>query len=158
MNGNLDIPEFGERIPGKVYVPRPGAYGIIVGNQGRIAVMKTPRGGFLPGGGSEGCETPEETLVREVREECGFEADIVKRIGEAVDYVFTAGNREGIRKECVFFLAIVLGSEGAATEADHVLTWLEPEAARAKLIQGSQQWAVLEATNARNYSSPFESC
>ncbi len=47
------ISEFG-KMPGQVYVPRPGAYCLIFDSQGRIAVMQTPRGCFLPGGGTEG--------------------------------------------------------------------------------------------------------
>ena len=141
----MKIPEFGQRVPGQTYVPRPGSYALLFDAQGRIAVMETPHGGFLPGGGSEGSETPEETLVREVREECGFDVEMLRRIGEAVEYVYTPGNAEGIRKECVFFAANVGLAQGATTEADHVLAWLEPQEAEARLVHGSQQWAVRQS-------------
>ena len=138
-------PEFGQVKRGQDYVPRPGAYALIFDAHGLLAMMETPRGCFLPGGGSEGSETPEETLVREVREECGFEISVGVRVGEAVEYVHTAGNEAGIRKECAFFQATVATGVGVATEADHVLVWLEPKEAQVRLGHESQRWAVATA-------------
>jgi len=136
------IPEFGSRTSGNVYVPRPGAYGLIFDDKGRIAVMETPRGCFLPGGGTEEGETPEETLIREVREECGFSVAIGRRLGEAAEYRDTLGHEFAIRKDCVFFAATVTSAGGAATEADHTLIWLEPQEVETRLAHGSQRWAV----------------
>ncbi len=137
--------EFGEKKPGQKYAPRPGAYALIFNANKCIAVMQTPRGCFLPGGGSEGDESPEETLVREVREECGFTTQNVTRIGKAVEYVHTTGNDVGIRKECIFFEVTVLGTNGAATEPDHTLLWLTLVEAEKRLAHGSQRWAVHQA-------------
>ena len=88
-------PEFGVRKPEQIYAPRPGAYAVISDAEGCVAVMRTPRGCYLPGGGSEGGETSEETLVREVREECGFDVSVVRRLGTAVEYVHTVGHDRG---------------------------------------------------------------
>ena len=145
--GHRDIPEFGAREPGQQYDPRPGSYGLIWDDKGRIAVLQTPQGCFLPGGGSEGGETPEETLVREVREECGLDVAILGRVGEAAEYRYTASNEFGIRKECVFFTATVGKACGTATEDDHALIWLEPCEAENRLAHGSQRWAVVRATH-----------
>ena len=145
----MKSPEFGQRVPGQDYLPRPGAYALLFDARGHIAVLQTPLGCFLPGGGSEGSETPEETLVREVREECGLDVEMRRRIGEAVEYVYTPGNEIGIRKECVFFATNVGIARGAATEADHTLVWLEPQEAEVRLIHGSQQWAVRQSSQMR---------
>lgn len=136
------IPEFGDRTPGKVYVPRPGAYGLIFDAKGRIAVTETPRGCFLPGGGLEAGETPKEALVREASEECGFRITIGRRLGEAAEYRDTPGHEFAIRKDCIFFAAQITSAGGAATEAGHTLIWLEPTEAETRLAHGSQQWAV----------------
>jgi 8-oxo-dGTP diphosphatase len=144
-------PEFGEMKPGQRYDPRPGCYGLIFDGEGRVAVMETPHGCYLPGGGSESGETPEETLIREVREECGCEVSNLKRVGEAVEYVHTAGNDTGIRNECAFFTAVLGESSAVATEDDHTLVWLEPQEAEARLAHGSQRWAVRQSIT--TYSS-----
>ncbi len=141
MNENHRVPEFGSLVAGQAYASRPGAYALLF-REGRVAVLETPRGGFLPGGGIEGAETPEEALRREVREECGWELTRLTRVGEAVEYVYTPGHQTGIRKECVFFTAAVAAAGGLPTEPDHVLVWLTPAEAEAKLAHGSQKWAV----------------
>ncbi|MCW3060626.1 MAG: pyrophosphohydrolase including oxidative damage repair enzyme [Capsulimonas sp.] len=144
MNEPSVIPEFG-KIEGQVYVSRPGAYGLIFDDKGRIAVLESPSGCFLPGGGAEGDEAPEETLIREVLEECALHVQIVKQLGASAEYRFTAGHEFGIRKECVFFAAMVSEACGAATEPDHTLIWLEPREAEARLSHGSQQWAIRQS-------------
>ncbi len=148
------VPEFGQRLAGRRYVPRPGAYALLVNAQGEIAVMETPRGGFLPGGGAEGEETPAQTLRREVREECGLEVGTLKNIGEAVQYVYTPGNEDGIRKECTFFQASVAAAAIAPMEPGHVLRWLTPSEAQSKLAHESQAWAVRQATGALRTETP----
>ena len=99
--------------------------------------METPRGGYLPGGGIEAGETPEEALRREVQEECGLEIRDISRLGEAVQYLFTPGHAAGIRKECVFFGVSVTGAAVAATEPNHILRWLTPAEAEASLAHES---------------------
>jgi len=142
MSHPSNVPEFGQQAEGQMYAARPGAYAVIFDAQDHIAVLETPRGCFLPGGGTEGDESPEETLLREVKEECGFEVGIMGRAGEAVEYVYTAGNEFGIRKECAFFGAMFGRECGAATEADHRLIWLAPREAQKRLAHDSQRWAV----------------
>ena len=61
-----------------VYLDRMGAYLIPV-SEGRIAVVETPKGFFLLGGGIEKGETDEETILRECMEEAGCEA-VVERL------------------------------------------------------------------------------
>ena len=56
-----------------------GAYGLIIKND-EIALIKKARGGYtglldIPGGGIEHGESPEETLIREIKEEAG--ADVL---------------------------------------------------------------------------------
>ena len=48
--------EFGEILPGVQYVDRPGGYGFLRDARGSLAVVETPAGLFLPGGGAD----PEE--------------------------------------------------------------------------------------------------
>jgi NUDIX domain-containing protein len=81
--------EFGSRLPGQHYQPRPGSYAVAVRDNGRVAVIETRRGCFLPGGGgAQPGESPEETLAREVWEERESETEIIGPIRLATENVF----------------------------------------------------------------------
>ena len=45
------VPEFGQRIEGAQYRSRPGVYAVLIDFDGKVALIKTPDGWFLPGGG-----------------------------------------------------------------------------------------------------------
>jgi 8-oxo-dGTP diphosphatase len=66
------MPVFGTRVDGCPYIVRPGAYAVVRNASGYFAVIRTPRGSYLPGGGVETNETPGETIKREAREEAGL--------------------------------------------------------------------------------------
>ncbi len=138
------LPTFGVRVAGRPYRPRPGAYAVIVDDDRRIGVVRTPVGLYLAGGGSDPGETPEQTLRREVREEIGFEVEIVRPLGNAVEFVETA-HEGGFVKECSFFEVRLGRSIAGAIEADHELVWLEAGTAWNRLAHGSQAWAVRRA-------------
>ncbi len=142
---NDSISEFGGKLPGRVYVPRPSAYGLIYDASGCLAVLQTPRGGFLPGGGIEAGESPEDALRREVREECSFAIEVGRPLGAAAEYRDTPGHAFAIRKDCLFFAARVVGAGGAATEPGHTLHWLSPAEAETRLAHGSQKWIVRQS-------------
>ncbi|MGV3614509.1 MAG: AAA family ATPase [Fimbriimonas sp.] len=140
---------FGEPLPETTYVDRPGAYAVIRNAEGKVAVVTTERGPYLPGGGSEGNETAEGTLLREVREEAGLEIAIRERIGEAVEYV-DAGEEGFFAKRGVFFAAeIVSAVEGG----EHALEWLDPEEAAARIRHASHGWAIGRAFGTRTTSA-----
>lgn len=138
------IPEFGLDPAEAEYSLRPGGYAVIFSRVGEVAIVSTPNGLFLPGGGQDSGESPEAAVVREAREECGLRISLGGRIGVADELVFAA--EEGIhhRKRCVFFLAEIIEQLGAG-EPDHELIWLAPEAAAARLRHASQRWAVWPA-------------
>lgn len=139
-----EIPTFGERQDGRTYRHRPGAYGVITDRAGRLAVVRTPGGSFLPGGGVEPGETHEAALRREVQEECGLEIAITRRLGEAVELVSVEGEGE-VAKHGVFFAAVVCALRVHAGEPDHLLAWIDLATARTELKHGSQAWAVARA-------------
>ena len=61
---------FGDRVRGLVYAPRRAAYVIVRDGMGRIACERGPDGHLYPlGGGIDPGESPEQAVVREVREE-----------------------------------------------------------------------------------------
>ena len=65
---------------------RVGAYALLVDEQERILLALWNEGArpawTLPGGGVERGETPEQAAVREVREETGYDVEVVRLLGE----------------------------------------------------------------------------
>ena len=140
---NLTIPQFGTKIPGCDYVLRPGSYGVIRNQSGGVAVVFTPLGVFLPGGGREAGESDEAALLREVMEECGLHIQISHRIGVADELVFAEEERCHFRKRCTFFAAELMGDAPTmGTEPDHRLAWLPAVDAMPLLLHESQRWAL----------------
>src|SRR5215831_21215280 len=81
---------FGAQGEGHMYHMRRAVYAVIPNREGRIAAVRSRRHLFLPGGGIEGGETPEQALVREVAEECAQRLQIVEKLGEALQYFYAS--------------------------------------------------------------------
>jgi len=139
-----NILEFGDAIPDADYVLRPGGYLVVRNSRDEIAVVSTPQGCFLPGGGLANQESAAQAAIREAVEECGLRVKIVDELGRADELVFAVEENTYYRKRCTFFTADVIAVEQDG-EADHELVWLTGEEAIVRLLHKSQAWAVTEA-------------
>jgi 8-oxo-dGTP diphosphatase len=133
---------FGERVAHVPYVLRPSAYGLIRGAGGAFALVKTVKGLFLPGGGTERGETPAACVARETREECGLVVRPSKEIAKAVQLVYDHDENVYYEKACSFWLADVLPGSVAPVEADHELVWLDAGEAGPRMAHESHGWAL----------------
>ncbi len=98
---------------------RVGAYAVLVDDDQRILLALWNEGATpawtVPGGGLEEGETPEEAAVREVREETGYDVELIRLLGE-IRFTVAARDRldgsgralEGIR---IVFEARIVGGE-----------------------------------------------
>jgi 8-oxo-dGTP diphosphatase len=136
-----DFPTFGNRIAGAVYRRRPSAYALVRNDLGHVAVVRTPVACYLPGGGMDPGETPEQTVVREGLEECGFVLQPRTRIGRAMEICYSSEEREYFEKDSFFIEAEIVG-HGTQSELDHELVWMFADQARQALSHGSHRWAV----------------
>ena len=120
---------------------------------GDVAVVRTPRGVYLPGGGIEAAESAEEAVYREVLEECGLVILPERVIGEAVEIVFSNDETSWFEKASVFFAATLAGG-GLPAERDHVLVWLARDRAAELLSPASHRWAVQRLSEAEGEGGP----
>lgn len=129
-------------------VIRPSAYGIVVDARGRIAAVRAPEGTFLPGGGIEGDETPDQAVVREVREECGLAVRPGSWVGLAIQ--LTAATPGAIRyeKRSTFRDARLESGPVEGSEPDHELMWIEIAQPGTAFTDESHRWAVEQWTTA----------
>lgn len=135
---NLSFPVFGTQNPAFAYTPRPAAYVVITDAQGRVAAVKGKRQYFLPGGGSWPAETPQQTVVREVREELARELSHLRPLGQAVQYFAAEGQH--YRMEAVFFAAEFAGE--ATGVGAHELVWLDAGQSAEEFFHQCHVWAV----------------
>ena len=97
--------------------------GVVVrGEEGSFEVATiVPRGKravALPKGGAETGEEPEETALREVREETGLTATVRAKLGEVTYWYRRSGRR--VHKTVSFFLLDYV--EGSTDDHDHEVT------------------------------------
>lgn len=134
------IPTFGAPVAGVTYEQRLAAYAVIRNGAGAIAAVHVPAGYWLPGGGALPGETPEETVVREVREELGCTLHLVNKIGEAVQYFFAATGSRYYAMQAVFFRAEL--AAGTLGPAEYEVCWLDVSHPAPMFFHACHDWAV----------------
>jgi 8-oxo-dGTP pyrophosphatase MutT (NUDIX family) len=114
-----------------------GAYGIVRDADGRVLVVQAETGRcYLPGGRIEAGEEPAEALVREIIEECGFQAEIGEPIHLAEQRIF-AGT---VQLQASYWEAWL--THAAGNEPEHRLVWLKPGEAAARLHRTGDRQAL----------------
>lgn len=132
---------FGVKIEGHDYRDRVGVYGIVYNCEGKIAIIKTQAGYFLPGGGIENVESHIKCLQREFLEETGYEIEVMNYIGKATLYHKTKTEQYicGIGH---FYFAKLKDKVSNNIEPDHEMIWKEPKKYVKKMFLEHQAWAI----------------
>jgi len=126
-----------------LYPCRIGAYGVIQNNDGMLAIVKTDHNNyFLPGGGVEKNETPEECVKRECMEELGFDVEVKEKIGLLSCAFFSSKSGGNIKSTGHFFIC-KLNKTCAPTEDGNTLVWLSPTDA-VKMLYTDNQKKIIE--------------
>ena len=125
------------------YLDREGAYLISIVD-GRVGVVQTPKGYFLPGGGLENGESHAACIVRECLEETGRTCCVKDRLCSAESFVEhpTLGHFHPIQ---TYYTGALSAQTAAAVESDHRFLWVEGETVRGHLFSAMQNWALEQA-------------
>jgi 8-oxo-dGTP diphosphatase len=142
MSDWQDVREFGTLTQGLKLVLRPSAYGFLQNRSGRIAVVRSDDGTYLPGGGIDAGETPEDALVREALEECGLAVKVGPCVIRATQFVTRMAEQVCVAKRSSFFSVTIVESQPDAVHPGHETFWLGPDAAKQMLSHESQKWAI----------------
>jgi len=123
---------------------RPSAYALILDGRGQLALVRTPRGYYLPGGGAFAAESVIATVEREAREEIGLHVTAGTWRRVAIEHAPAPNEGASFEKHSSFCDAVVVGPTGFAAETGHVAVWVTPADAIALLLPESHRWAVAE--------------
>jgi 8-oxo-dGTP pyrophosphatase MutT (NUDIX family) len=116
----------------------------VVGGEGdTVAAVRGTAGMiWLPGGGSLPGESPQETLVREVREELDRGIRLIRRIGEATQLFYAADDDCHYEMLAVFYLADFPDEPNG--HGEHELVWLPLANAAGAFFHESHAWAAYQ--------------
>ncbi|MFN7105613.1 MAG: bis(5'-nucleosyl)-tetraphosphatase [Pyrobaculum sp.] len=93
--------------------------GVVVYHRGKdveYLLLHYPAGHWdFPKGNIEPGEAPEETALREVKEETGLEVKLIEGFREEIEYIYFKGGKK-VKKKVIFFL-------GEANSRDVRLSW-----------------------------------
>lgn len=142
MNTKKEIPTFGLKLEGMHYQNKPSVYAVVFDKrqQKYLTVRTNSQHFFLPGGGMEVGESPEQALHRELLEETGYTIRIEAPLGRSRQHLI-APNGEALLNDAFFYEVTLLELTQAAVEVDHHMTWLSIQDTD-KLFHAHQAWAV----------------
>lgn len=122
-------------------VPRRAAYALIRDARGRFLAVQGPGGLFLPGGGCESGESPEETLAREIREETGQALGGFEYRSMAIQHFVADG--VPYRMTAFFYTAVLAGPP--AGDGEEELVWVAHEETPDPWYHACHAWVVRSA-------------
>ncbi len=138
---------FGEKTENTSYYTREGAY-LIAEQNGKIAVIRLPKGVFLPGGGIEPGESQIDCIKRECLEETGFEVAVNQYLTSAQTYCIhdKLGPFHPVQH---YYSGHFLQKVKTPIETDHELIWMKADELKGLFFAPQQEWAVMQYLSGR---------
>jgi 8-oxo-dGTP diphosphatase len=129
---------------GVQYTQRPSVYGILTDLTGRVAVLEEAGQYYLPGGGIEKNETPEEGLKRELIEEMGCQMDVYQFLGQTIDYFLSYKEPVYYCIPASYYLVGNFQIVQKPTEGIYVVHWMDVAEVIPRMARQGFAWAVKE--------------
>lgn len=131
---------FGEKLKTN-YTDRRGAY-LICAKDDMFAVVKTPKGLFLLGGGYEGDESAQVCISRECIEEIGYTVKVGDKLCSAEHYTYHKRIGYFHPVQTYYMGELVKMEESFTVEKDHTLMWIKYSDLKGKMFSPMQNWAL----------------
>ncbi|MBE6988031.1 MAG: NUDIX domain-containing protein [Ruminococcaceae bacterium] len=131
---------FGEKLLDITYTDRVGAYLIVI-RDGRLATTKAPKGHYLPGGGIMAGESHIDCIIREAREETGYEVRVDEYLCCADKY-WKNGDKGYFHPVQYYYAGDLLEKTGESQENDTHFEWLPLSMLEKSMVVDAQIWAV----------------
>ena len=142
MEMDINPIQFGNRVKSVHYIPKPGAYAVILKGNQQVALVEDKGRYHLPGGGIHENESFDDALVREVSEETGIVFTHKKYIGTANQYCGTVKDNQHYNKLCHYFLIEQFNKLLSFKDVEYLIIWMNLEDAKDHLDHESHAWAV----------------
>lgn len=143
--------QFGQTQSGLTYLERTCAYGLCPRGEAQLAIVqigkRAPYEYDLPGGGLEADEDEAAALMREFQEEAGLTVWPTRVIGRAGQFWINKG--EPRNSLSTFYEVELSADDGAPSEPDHALLWMNPGDALVKMRHEAHAWAIMHWLRAR---------
>jgi 8-oxo-dGTP diphosphatase len=157
-----DFEVTGKNIPKskKDYKMRLAARAIILDSKNNVALLSIPKLNYhkIPGGGLKEDEDIKKALKREIKEEVGCDIEIIKELGEIIEY----RNKYGQKQISYCFLTRIKGNKGNPSytkkekEADFTLLWIPLDKAIELIEKDNPQDYILKFIKLRDYTFLLE--
>ncbi len=136
-------PQFGN--PLEKFTERPGAYAVLNNSNGQLLTVFVRGRYHLPGGGIDRNEDPLAAVIREVKEETGYQVSSLKEIGRANQFLETKDLGPINKLGTYFYGSIEDRPLQKTAEADHQVMWIDPEEFINSSAHDFHKWAVRKA-------------
>lgn len=125
------------------YIDRVGVY-LVPAKEGKIGVVRTPKGYFLLGGGLNCGESHEECIKRECLEEIGCTVSVGNKICSAEMYCEhpTIGYFHPVQ---TYYVGEVLDQVSLPMEDDHEFVWMDYNELVDSMYLEMQSWALAQS-------------
>lgn len=127
------------------------AGGVLFDDRGRTLLLRRAGEGTwcFPKGHVESGESLKEAAAREIREECGLEAEIGRRIGEVAYTFYSKLDGFNHDKRVVYFLANPIGGVVALEDRFDAWRWVSPDRALRMVPYKNDRTILRAAVRAR---------